>query len=896
MRYFFYKFGLWIRDNRRSGYTRPIAVTVAITAVVIAAYKFLETLLFPGMSRGASLVTAILLSSALAGAMAYVALRLYRQMAQETIDELTERLRLSEELLGERNLIKSLMETAVDRIFFKDRDGRYIRASASVAAGFHLASPADIAGRSDVEFYAESYARQLREDEQEVMRTGEPIVGRSYREVHRDGRETWASITLVALRDRHDHVIGTLGIARDITESRRREQRFRQLSRAVEQSPNMVLITDRSGIVEYVNPTFTLVAGFNPDEIIGRSPRLLNSGRNDPHVFQQLWETLLRGQQWRGELLNRRKNGQLYWARSTISPIRDPSGEITHFVAITEDVTLEKQAAAALEAESARRKELERIITISPAVAFLWRAEEGWPVEYVSENVRRWGYTAEQMVSGQTSFSSIVHKDDLPRVAAEVGAHVAAGRDEFRQEYRIVTASGETAWVEDETWVRRGTDGRVTHFQGVCMDVTERRRAQLALVDAENAQRALTDGLRRVLQIADELIACPTEDALYLRAVELARERLGLERCGIVIRRGEFIEGTYGTDLAGQTTVEHDLRFPIDDVWRERLRVRTPGEARWTIVEEPYRVWIDGKAEPRGVGWVGITPIQSSSQGPIGVFSNDTAISGAAADCIRQEVLAVYCSLLGNMIARKRAEDEQAVAERRQREFMERTDRLNSLGLLAAGLAHEINNPLQGMLSHLHAVQRSVPPKTPAQTSLDMVERGIDAIAMLVRKLLSLGTAEQGLEMADARESLEFVSQLLESQFRRARVRIVREPGDAVVPLAMPRRELIQVLLNLIINARDAMAQGGTITVSAAIEGTRGIVTIADTGPGIPPNIIGQIFTPFFTTKGTKGTGLGLSVAESLVRGSGGTIDVKSESGKGTCFTLRIPLARKETA
>jgi signal transduction histidine kinase len=361
-----------------------------------------------------------------------------------------------------------------------------------------------------------------------------------------------------------------------------------------------------------------------------------------------------------------------------------------------------------------------------------------------------------------------------------------------------------------------------------------------------------------------------------------------------MIRLEADMAGTYGTDMDGQTTTEHAHRIPLNDIWRERLRLRETQEQRWTVVEEPYGVWKEGRFQLGGAGWIGITPIQSSMQGAIGVFCNDTAITGAPLDPIKQEVLAVYCSLLGNMVARKRAEEEQVKSLQHQREFMERTDRLNSLGLLAAGMAHEINNPLQGMVSHLHAVQRSLPETFAARSSLMMVERGIDTIAMLVRKLLSLSTTDQGGEMADAGEAMDFVTQLLDAQFRRARVRMVREAAAQSAVLAMPRRELIQVLLNLMINARDAMSGGGTLTLGCRNDGEYGFLTIADTGAGIAPEILDRIFTPFFTTKGTKGTGLGLSVAESLVRSCGGVIQVKSKLGAGTTFTVQIPLARKE--
>ena len=1014
MRFVFYRLAIWMRDTHRTGYVRPILVTVAITAVVMAIYKFLEHWLFPRFSLLESRVTGIVLSSALAGLMAYVALRLYRQMAQETIEELTERLRLSEELLEERNLIKSLMENTVDRIYFKDLDGRFIRASSSVAIGFGLKTPSELAGRSDFDFFAESYARETRQDEQAVVRNGQPIIGRDYREVWADGRETWASVSIVPLRDRHGHVIGTLGIARDITAVRQQAQRVRQLSRAVEQSPSLVVITDRSGAIEYVNPTFTRVTGYDAEEVRGRNPRLLNSGRHPGDVFKALWETVLAGHEWRGELLNRRKDGSLFWARTAVSPIRDAEGHIDHLVSVSEDITQEKEAMAALQAEQARRQELERIINISPTIVFLWKAAPGWPVELVSDNVRLWGCTPEDLTTGQVAYSSLVHPDDLARVAEEVQRYTQEGRSEFTQEYRIMDRAGVVRWIEDRTWVRRDAQGVVTHYQGVVLDITERRRAEAAQQEserqlaeaqriarlgnwefdvatrqlrwsqetfriaglepgraaptldtylatlhaadrpvleqaveravaegvpfevelrhrcpdgswncaqvkgqpiaengrvvrlfgtalditerahAEEARQALTEGLRAVLQLADELIACPSEDALYLRAVELAREHLGLERCGIMVQDGDVVRGTYGTNLRGETTAEHQHRVPLDATWQDRLRVRGPRDQRWVVAEEPYRVWDGATVVEQGRGWIGITPIQSSRQGAIGVFCNDTAISGAPPDPIRQDVLAVYCSLLGNMVARKRAEEEQRAAQYQQREFMERTDRLNSLGLLAAGMAHEINNPLQGMLSHLHAVQRALPEPFPARKSLDMVERGIDTIATLVRKLLFLGATEQGLERAEARESIDFVIQLLDSQFRRARIRIEKRLPEGRIALAMPRRELIQVLLNLMINARDAMAQGGMLHVTCEVAEGRGVVKIADTGAGIPPDVLGRIFTPFFTTKGAKGTGLGLSVAESLVRSSGGSIDVESALGRGTVFTVRVPLAQEK--
>lgn len=884
MRSFIHRLSRLIRDTRRADYTRPILIAVLATAVLITIYMLVEVRLFPNLTSWQSRILGVLMSCVMTAVMAYLALRLYRQLAQDSIDELRERLRLSEELVEEKNLVQSLMENSAERIFFKDLDGRYIRVSDSVAKAFGLSHAGEVVGRSDFDFFEEDCARALAKDEQEVIRTSTPVVSRAYGERWKDGRETWASISMAPLRDRRGSVIGILGIAWDTTVARAQEEQIRQLSSAVEQSPHMVIITNLRAEAVYVNPRFCKITGFQEEEILGKSLEILRAQESASPQFEKAWASVLEGKEWSGELLSRRKQGAPFWVRFAISPIRNAAGEITHLVSIAEDISREKEADAAIQMEQKRRQELERIVTISPAIVFLWRHAPGWPVEYVSENVDQWGYTADELMKGKVSYSDLIHPDDLARVAEEVSYYHDGGIYNFVQEYRIRQKSGATRWIEDRTLARRDSEGRVTHFQGVVLDITERKQA-------EETQQELLDGLRVVLQLADELIACPDEDALYRRAVELARERLGLERCGILIRDGDVVRGTYGTGLRRETTDEHNHIFAIDEHWRERLRLRTPEESRWQLVEEPYRIWQDGKFVERGSGWVGITPIQTTAREPIGVFCNDAALSGSPPESIKQEVLAVYCSLLGNMVARKRIEEEQREAIAQQREVIERADRLNSLGLLAAGMAHEINNPLQGIMTHLRLVERDLPQDAAARSSLAMVERGLETIAALVRKLLYLGASEKGSETADLRECADSVVQLLAHRFKRSRVNTEVVYPAQRLRFAIPRSDLTQILMNLMINACDAMPSGGNILISAGADGKYGFIRIEDSGPGIPAEAFGKIFTPFFTTKGNKGTGLGLSVVESLVRGSHGTVNVESPPGHGAIFTLSLPLA-----
>jgi PAS domain S-box-containing protein len=130
----------------------------------------------------------------------------------------------------------------------------------------------------------------------------------------------------------------------DVTDRKRAEQALRKLSRAVEQSPVSIVITDTTGAIEYVNPKFTETTGYSLAEVLGANPRLLQSGLTPPEQYERLWKTITAGQEWRGEFCNKRKNGQLFWEASSISPLTDDAGAITHYIAIAEQITERKRA------------------------------------------------------------------------------------------------------------------------------------------------------------------------------------------------------------------------------------------------------------------------------------------------------------------------------------------------------------------------------------------------------------------------------------------------------------------------------------------------------------------------------------------------------------------------
>lgn len=202
----------------------------------------------------------------------------------------------------------------------------------------------EVEGKSWIEQFV---PKQLRDEVAEViegMRHPEQFPSRYEIQVKaKDGTLRLIDWNNTLSYDTDGHVIGVTGIGEDITEQRHAEEELRKLNRAVEQSPSVVLITNKKGLIEYVNPKFTEVSGYSYDEVIGKNPSILKSGETTQDEYHDLWETVARGGEWRGEFHNRKKSGELYWESASISAIRNPDGEITHFLAVKEDITENKR-------------------------------------------------------------------------------------------------------------------------------------------------------------------------------------------------------------------------------------------------------------------------------------------------------------------------------------------------------------------------------------------------------------------------------------------------------------------------------------------------------------------------------------------------------------------------
>lgn len=155
--------------------------------------------------------------------------------------------------------------------------------------------------------------------------------------------EFYFNLRVSPVYDRRGNLTGRTVLLQDVTASRLAQEQLRRLSRAVEQSASTIVITNVQGEIEYVNPAFTHITGYTTEEALGANPRILKSGKMAPEIYEEMWKTLVRGDVWQGELINKKKNGDLYWETASISPVKNNLDETTHYVAVKDDITLRKQ-------------------------------------------------------------------------------------------------------------------------------------------------------------------------------------------------------------------------------------------------------------------------------------------------------------------------------------------------------------------------------------------------------------------------------------------------------------------------------------------------------------------------------------------------------------------------
>ena len=387
---------------------------------------------------------------------------------------------LTADLRSSEERFRAIADYTVDLELWFDHDGKILWVSPSVERMTGYA-PAAVRGLPDflgsIATPGDANAEALASLRRAVARGGSDSM-REFECHHKDGTRFWLSLSWQPIFDPSGRPIGLRASGRDVTTLKELEGRLRRANLVVEQSHASIVVTDLRGATVYVNAEFTRQTGYTDEEMRGQNPRILQSGFTPAAVYTELWRALVAGVSWHGEFQNRKKNGEHYWETVTISPLREPDGRISHYVAVKQDVTQGKKLQLKLQASETRFVRL-----AEQTGTFVWQMDAHGLYTFVSPLAERvLGYRADELV-GRMHFYDL--HPSAGREAFKAAGLATLGRREPIVE-RIAAAQakdGRALWLSTTGEAELSADGRLLGYAGSDTDITARRRHEQATIE-----------------------------------------------------------------------------------------------------------------------------------------------------------------------------------------------------------------------------------------------------------------------------------------------------------------------------------------------------------------------------------------------------------------------------
>jgi PAS domain S-box-containing protein len=402
--------------------------------------------------------------------------------------DITECKRAEEALRASLQIIEGILNAMPVRVFWKDNNLVYLGCNATFARDAGFADPKDMIGKDDYQMGWREQAELYRSDDRQVIESGCSKMLIEEPQTTPEGSTITLLSSKIPLRGSNGEVSGVLGMYMDITERKRSEESLRLQSAALEAAANAIVITDRNGTIQSVNPAFTALTGYTALEAVGQNPRILKGGKQDEAFYRKLWQTISSGQVWTGELTNRRKDGSLYAEEMTITPLRNPDGVIIRYIAIKQDITERKRAAESLRQSEEQFRAMFDLASVG--IAQSDPHTEQW-LRVNKKMCEITGYSAGELL--QLRVPDITYPEDR-QVDQEAFERVVRGEaPDYRMEKRYIRKDGALVWVNVNMTVIRDAAGQPLRTVAAIEDITERRRAQAEL---ENLQRQLVDASR----------------------------------------------------------------------------------------------------------------------------------------------------------------------------------------------------------------------------------------------------------------------------------------------------------------------------------------------------------------------------------------------------------------
>ena len=657
----------------------------------------------------------------------------------------------------------------------------------------------------------------------------------------------------------------------------RTQQQLALQATALETAANGVMITDRSGKILWVNPAFTTVTGYDAADVVDNTPRVLKSGKHDQKFYQDFWQSITSGKTWRGEFINRKKDGSLCYDEHTVTPVCSQDGKITHFVGIMNDVTARKRAE---EDSGTTQAQLRQLLDNSPAVIYSLKIE-GQRVlpEVISENITQLlGFSVAESLSYEW-WAGQLHPEDRDKAIASVSETLTRGTS--RTEYRLSHKTGGYRWVEANRQVVCDASHQPAKIVGVWTDITDRKQGEVAL------QR-----LANIVESSNDAIVGESLDG-KVTSWNPAAER---------------IFGYSAAEMIGQPVA---TLLPADRVGEEPAILDRINRGERTIYLETRRLRKDGAQIDVAVTISPIKDVEGKVVGASKIGRDITLQKRQAA-----ELEEVQKQLRETAVRIGRAEVARTVVHNIG-------NVLNGIGVSTTLIAQKIHNSKGSNIGKLAALLQQHEADLPTFLSTDPKGKKVPAfVAELAEKFADeqKGLTEElqlvGEKVAHIRSIIDthqicasvsgLTEQVAASELVEAALRInaasLESRGVSVIrefsetpPITTEKHKVLQILVNLITNASQALEQGRpkdrhlTFQINVGI-GQSICIAVADNGMGIGPENLPRIFQQGFTTR-QGGHGLGLHGSALLARELGGDLTVTSEGpGQGAVFTLELPV------
>jgi PAS domain S-box-containing protein len=607
-----------------------------------------------------------------------------------------------------------------------------------------------------------------------------------------------------------------------------------------------IYMLDPEGFVATWNAGAQRIKGYAREEIVGQHfSKFFTDEDQQRDLPRQILSLVRQSGRYESEGWRVRKDGRRFWAVAVMEAIRDQAtGALIGFAKVTRDITERHETRRAL-AESEHRFRL--LVEGVADYAICMLDPSGVITNWNAGAARIKGYATEEIVGSH--FSRFYTKQDRARGLPAQALDVAKREGKYEAEGWRVRKDGGQFWAADLIEPIRGDAGELVGFAKITRDITERKSAQEALRDSERQFRLLVAGV--------------TDCAIYM-----------LDPNGIIVSwnaGAHKIKGYTADEIIGQ----HFSRFYTD----EDRAAGLPARALYAATQ-------DGRFATEG---------QRVRKDGTRFWAN------VVVEAIHEDGRLLGFAKITRDITQQR---EAQAALRHAQEQLAHSQKMDALGQLTGGIAHDFNNLLTIIGGQTRIIKGLVsdPKGLKAASAIEAtVLRG----AALTRQLLGFSRKQRlDPEPVALSQRVEALQTMLASTLP-DNVRLLTSVLPDTWPAMADPSELELAILNLVLNARDAMPEGGVITITAEnarsspssdLHGDFIAISIADTGEGIPPELLAKVFDPFFTTKRAhKGTGLGLSQVYGFAHQSGGTVKIESDVGKGTRVTLYLPRAQCKT-